>query len=107
MMCASAADTLVVSHLSGFAALSEAHGDQSAADLNPGRTLLVAAFGTLLVLAVFSAFVVTVGDSARSLHAGSERAASATTMLVADHAASTPALPRALRCRARGMSAGE
>jgi MFS family permease len=33
------------------------------------RTLSIAAFGTLLVLAVFSAFVVTVGDSARSLHA--------------------------------------
>lgn len=37
---------------------------------HPTRTLSVAASGTLLVLAVFSAFVVTVGDSARSLHAG-------------------------------------
>jgi MFS family permease len=37
---------------------------------NPDRTLSVAAFGTLLVVAVFSAFVVTIGDSARSLHAG-------------------------------------
>jgi 4-oxalocrotonate tautomerase len=34
------------------------------------RTLYVAASGTLLVLAVFSAFVVTIGDSARSLGAG-------------------------------------
>jgi MFS family permease len=34
------------------------------------RTLAVAASGTLLVLAIFSALVVTVGDSARSLHAG-------------------------------------
>jgi MFS family permease len=37
---------------------------------DPGRTLAVAAAGTLLVLAIFSALVVTVGDSARSLHAG-------------------------------------
>lgn len=37
---------------------------------NPARTLAVATSGTLLVLAVFSAFVVTVGDTARSLHAG-------------------------------------
>ena len=37
---------------------------------NPARTLSVAASGTLLVLAVFSAFVINVGDSARSLHAG-------------------------------------
>jgi MFS family permease len=35
-----------------------------------GRTLWVAAAGTSLVLAVFSAVVVTIGDSARSLHAG-------------------------------------
>jgi MFS family permease len=34
------------------------------------RTLWVAAAGTALVLAVFSAIVVTIGDSARSLHAG-------------------------------------
>ena len=34
------------------------------------RTLAIAASGTLLVLAVFSAVVTTVGDSARSLHAG-------------------------------------
>ncbi|HTT30870.1 MAG TPA: MFS transporter [Solirubrobacteraceae bacterium] len=34
------------------------------------RTLWVAASGTLLVLAVFSAVVTTVGDSLRSLHAG-------------------------------------
>jgi hypothetical protein len=34
------------------------------------RTRYVAASGTLLVLAVFSAFVVTIGDSARSLGAG-------------------------------------
>ena len=37
---------------------------------SPARTLWVAAAGTSLVLAVFSAVVVTVGDSARSLHAG-------------------------------------
>lgn len=36
----------------------------------PLRTLYVATFGTLLVLAVFSAFVVAVGDSARSLGGG-------------------------------------
>jgi MFS family permease len=42
----------------------------SATDPHPARTLWIAASGTLLVLAVFSAFVVTVGDSARSLHAG-------------------------------------
>jgi MFS family permease len=34
------------------------------------RTLWVAASGTLLVLAVFSAVVTTVGDSLRSLHGG-------------------------------------
>src|SRR5690349_7321840 len=34
------------------------------------RTLSIAIAGTLLVLAVFSAFVVTIGDTARSLHAG-------------------------------------
>jgi MFS family permease len=36
----------------------------------PARILGVAAAGTLLVLAVFSAFVVTVGDSTRALGAG-------------------------------------
>jgi MFS family permease len=35
-----------------------------------GRTLWVAAAGTSLVLAVFSAVVVTIADSARALHAG-------------------------------------
>jgi MFS family permease len=34
------------------------------------RTLYVGALGTLLVLAVFSAFVITAGDSARALGAG-------------------------------------
>src|SRR4249919_1469894 len=34
------------------------------------RTLAVAAVGTLLVLAVFSAAVTTVGDSDRALHGG-------------------------------------
>lgn len=34
------------------------------------RTLRVAALGTLLVLAVFSAIVTTIDDSVRSLHAG-------------------------------------
>ena len=37
---------------------------------HPGRTLRVAAVGTLLVLAVFSAIVTTIDDSVRSLHAG-------------------------------------
>jgi MFS family permease len=37
---------------------------------NPGRTLAIAASGTLLVLAVFSAAVTSVGDSGRELHAG-------------------------------------
>ena len=39
---------------------------------SPARTLSIAATGTLLVTAVFSAFVVTVSDSARSFHAGVE-----------------------------------
>ena len=42
----------------------------TASHTNPTRTLAIAAAGTLLVLAVFSAFVVTVGDTARSLRAG-------------------------------------
>src|ERR1700761_4976589 len=37
---------------------------------NPNRTLSIAISGTVLVLAVFSAFVVTVSDAGRSLHAG-------------------------------------
>jgi len=37
---------------------------------HPVRTLYVATCGTLLVLAVFSAFVVAVGDSSRSFGAG-------------------------------------
>ena len=37
---------------------------------HPQRTLRVAALGTLLVLAVFSAIVTTIDDSVRSLHAG-------------------------------------
>ena len=36
----------------------------------PSRTLLIAASGTALVMAVFSAFVVNVGDSVRTFHAG-------------------------------------
>ena len=36
----------------------------------PSRTLLVAASGTALVMAVFAAFVVNVGDSVRTFHAG-------------------------------------
>jgi hypothetical protein len=36
----------------------------------PSRTLAVAASGTALVMAIFSAFVVNVGDSARAFHAG-------------------------------------
>ena len=37
---------------------------------HPSRTLSIAASGTALVMAVFSAFVVNVGDSVRTLHAG-------------------------------------
>ena len=37
---------------------------------HPSRTLSVAASGTALVMAVFSAFVVNVGDSVRAFHAG-------------------------------------
>ena len=37
---------------------------------HPSRTLSVAASGTALVMAVFSAFVVDVGDSVRTFHAG-------------------------------------
>ena len=37
---------------------------------NPNRTLSIAISGTVLVLAVFSAFVVTVSATGRSLHAG-------------------------------------
>src|SRR5450755_4741018 len=37
---------------------------------HPSRTLSVAASGTALVMAVFSAFVVNVGDSVRTFHAG-------------------------------------
>ena len=37
---------------------------------HPSRTLAVAASGTALVMAVFSAFVVNVGDSVRTLHSG-------------------------------------
>ena len=39
---------------------------------SPPRTLSIAAAGTLLVTAIFSAFVVTVSDSARTFHAGVE-----------------------------------
>jgi MFS family permease len=37
---------------------------------SPSRTLSIAASGTALVMAVFSAFVVNVGDSVRAFHAG-------------------------------------
>jgi len=37
---------------------------------HPTRTLSLAASGTALVMAVFSAFVVNVGDSVRTFHAG-------------------------------------
>ena len=36
----------------------------------PSRMLAVAASGTALVMAIFSAFVISVGDSARAFHAG-------------------------------------
>ena len=42
----------------------------SAGQPSPSRTLLIAASGTALVMAVFSAFVVNVGDSVRTFHAG-------------------------------------
>ena len=37
---------------------------------HPSGTLAIAAGGTALVMAVFSAFVVTIGDSVRAFHAG-------------------------------------
>lgn len=46
--------------------------EAQAATASQALTLSVAAAGTLLVLAIFSAVVVTVGDVARSLHAGVE-----------------------------------
>jgi MFS family permease len=49
---------------------SQANASAGTSAYNPDGTLAIAAAGTLLVLAVFSAFVVTVGDSARSLHSG-------------------------------------
>ena len=42
----------------------------SANTITHSRTLSVAASGTALVMAVFSAFVVNVGDSVRTFHAG-------------------------------------
>ena len=42
----------------------------SASTITHSRTLSVAASGTALVMAVFSAFVVNVGDSVRTFHAG-------------------------------------
>ena len=45
-------------------------GPASGAGSQPYRTLAVAASGTALVMAIFSAFVVSVGDSARAFHAG-------------------------------------
>jgi hypothetical protein len=52
------------------AATSRANTLAGACTSNPARTLSIATSDTLLVLAVFSAFVVTIGDTARSLHAG-------------------------------------
>jgi hypothetical protein len=45
-------------------------GPASGVGSQPYRTLAIAASGTALVMAVFSAFVVSVGDSARAFHAG-------------------------------------
>ncbi|HEY2600212.1 MAG TPA: MFS transporter [Thermoleophilaceae bacterium] len=51
--------------------LSTPRRSHAAADsAGPGRTLAVTASATLLVLAVFSSGVTTVGDTARSVHAG-------------------------------------
>jgi len=44
--------------------------EMSANTITHSRTLSVAASGTALVMAVFSAFVVNVGDSVRTFHAG-------------------------------------
>ena len=49
---------------------SQAIGSAASASFSTGRILWIAAAGTLLVTAVFSAFVVTASDSARSFHAG-------------------------------------
>src|SRR5450755_3606967 len=65
-------------HPSTLTVIDESHGDgapprRQAATRSaghPSRTLSIAASGTALVMAVFSAFVVNVGDSVRTLHAG-------------------------------------
>ena len=51
-------------------ASSPPHTRELSEAASPARTLFTAASGTLLVLAVFSALVVTIGDSVRSFHAG-------------------------------------
>src|SRR5437763_11190858 len=52
------------------AAAGSASPSAASADVHPAVTLAVAASGTVLVMAIFSAFVVTVGDSVRTFHAG-------------------------------------
>jgi MFS family permease len=51
-------------------ASAPSNGPASGSGSQPSRTLAIAAFGTALVMAIFSAFVVSVGDSARAFHAG-------------------------------------
>jgi len=46
------------------------HGRRYSPARRPSRALPIAASGTALVMAVFSAFVVNVGDSVRTFHAG-------------------------------------
>jgi MFS family permease len=51
-------------------ASAPSRGLVSGSGRQPSRTLTVAASGTALVMAIFSAFVVSVGASARAFHAG-------------------------------------
>src|SRR5450755_1859858 len=65
-------------HPSTLTAVDESRGDgappprqpATSSAGHPSRTLSIAASGTALVMAVFSGFVVNVGDSVRTLHAG-------------------------------------
>jgi MFS family permease len=78
------------------------------------RTLSIAASGTALVMAVFSAFVVNVGDSVRTLHAGVAGEAwglsgislgLAAALLTAGALADDLGHPRVLRCSAGLLAA--
>jgi MFS family permease len=61
--------TTTTASIAGRSTGSATTGNTGAAP-DSSRTLAIAATGTMLVLAVFSAVVTTVGDSARSLHMG-------------------------------------